>query len=273
MLYLFKSIVWTFLAADNWWNALLLQVTGIPRRIAIRGSNINEVMDLQTYGMLRTILMQGYRPMLSGYCHGISIQYNGYVIFGDYDLILILYQVMNEYGQRLDYKGKTVLDIGAYCGESAVLFSKWGAKKLIIYEPVMLHRDHIEHNIKLNGIDAEIHMEGIGNKDGYVNVPYENLDSRFGLQGSKSMQIRVRNITNVIQESRAEIAKIDCQGAEKCLVGVDNSVLRLIHDYIIEYHSSEIKNLLLTKFESSGFSYIFRNTQRNGRGIMIASRK
>ena len=34
-----------------------------------------------------------------------------------------------------DYDGKTVLDIGGFCGESAVFFASRGARKVIIYEP------------------------------------------------------------------------------------------------------------------------------------------
>ena len=41
-----------------------------------------------------------------------------------------------------DYKGKTVLDIGGFCGETAVFFASQGAKKVVIYEPVKMHHEH-----------------------------------------------------------------------------------------------------------------------------------
>ena len=44
-------------------------------------------------------------------------------------------------------KGKIVLDVGGYQGESAVFFKTLGAKKIIIYEPVTAHIEQIKKNV------------------------------------------------------------------------------------------------------------------------------
>ena len=41
-----------------------------------------------------------------------------------------------------DYKDKIVLDVGAFCGETAVFFYLMGAKKVVIYEPVLDHHKY-----------------------------------------------------------------------------------------------------------------------------------
>lgn len=154
-----------------------------------------------------------------------------------------------------DYKGKVVLDIGGFQGESAVFFSKMGAKKIIVYEPVLANHRFIECNVRLNQVNAEIHNKGVADKDGVVIVNYENADNCFGIleNGRNKMEINVRNIENVIEESGADIAKIDCEGAEKYLVDIPADTLRKIEFYMIEAHSAEIKKALIVKFRQSGF--------------------
>ena len=66
----------------------------------------------------------------------------------------------------------------------------------------------------------------------------------------------MKNVTRVIEESKADVAKIDCEGAEDCLVTVPSVTLRKIKMYIIEVHSSEIRDRVLRHFSDSGFRVI-----------------
>jgi FkbM family methyltransferase len=152
-------------------------------------------------------------------------------------------------------QGKTVLDVGGFQGESAVFFSKMGAKKVIVYEPVTSHHKYIKENISLNHVNAEVHQEGIGEKDGIVSIKCEEANAGFGLpcQGKQEIKIRIRNISHVIKESKADIAKIDCEGSEECLCRVTSEILRKIPLYIIEVHSSRIRTALLERIKESGF--------------------
>jgi len=153
------------------------------------------------------------------------------------------------------YLNKTVLDIGGFCGETAVFFSKRGAKKVIIYEPVQEHQHTIIKNLELNGVNAELHDEGISEKDGVLTINYEALDLGFGLANKGRYQtcIKTRNVSDVILESHADIAKIDCEGAEISIVNVAPEIIGLINYYIVETHSPEIEKAVTEKFLSSGF--------------------
>ncbi|MGD6807970.1 MAG: FkbM family methyltransferase [Candidatus Bathyarchaeia archaeon] len=154
-----------------------------------------------------------------------------------------------------NYNNKTVLDIGGFCGETAAFFSSKGAKKVLVYEPVSAHHKFIQKNTVLNNINAEIFVEGVGEKDETVIVNYDDFNTSFGLynKGQNVEEIRTRNISSVLQQSRADVAKIDCEGAEICLINVSEKILRLIDFYFIETHTPEIKEAVTHKFEVSGF--------------------
>jgi FkbM family methyltransferase len=174
---------------------------------------------------------------------------------GNLDMLCCVWEL--EHGEYdRDCRGKTVLDIGGFQGESAVYFTMKGAKKVVIYEPVAEHHKFIRKNMTLNGIDAEIHEAGIGARDEVQTVGYDKTDAGFGFcaSGHHEMQIKIRNIAEVIKESGAAIAKIDCEGAEACLVEVPAEILRQIEVYMIEVHAPKIKKELVRKFKDSGFT-------------------
>ncbi len=171
----------------------------------------------------------------------------------------ILIGTLNEIESGIydcDCKGKVVLDIGGFEGESAVYLWSLGASKVVIYEPVVEHRKHIEENIRLNNMNAELYSEGIGNLDGEVTIGYNKTDNCFGLNTesqNNKIKIKIKDISRIISESGAEVAKIDCEGAEISLVDVPKEVLRKIEYAMIEVHSVQIRRALIQKFESSGF--------------------
>lgn len=185
--------------------------------------------------------------------------------------------LVNEYLNG-DYKyecaNKTVLDIGGYQGETAVFFSLLGAKKIIIYEPVLSHHRLIKQNIEKNHVNAEVHGEGIGPKNETITLSYDEISTGLGIKctGTKKMDIKVRNITEVIKSSDADIAKIDCEGSEECLTEVPNSTLRKIECYMIEAHSAAIKKALIEKFTAAGFE-VTKNTKGDPCSLVWFERK
>jgi FkbM family methyltransferase len=154
-----------------------------------------------------------------------------------------------------DYKGKSVLDIGGFYGETAVYFANQGAKKVIIYEPVKMHYKIIRKNMALNAVNLEFHEEGMGAKNGQLCINYDVAGLGFGLtnKGENTLTIDIKSATNIISQSQADIAKIDCEGAEITLVDVPRDILRLIEFYIIEAHTKAIQEAITKKFLEAGF--------------------
>jgi FkbM family methyltransferase len=154
-----------------------------------------------------------------------------------------------------DYKGKSVLDIGGFYGETAVFFVNQGAKRVIIYEPLKMHYKIIRKNMALNAVNLEFHEEGIGAKNGQLCINYDVAGLGFGLinKGENTLTIDTKSATNIISQSQADIAKIDCEGAEINLLYVPRDILRLIEFYIIETHTKTIQEAITKKFLEAGF--------------------
>jgi FkbM family methyltransferase len=167
-----------------------------------------------------------------------------------------------------DYNNKVVLDVGGFCGETAVFFSSLGAKRVIVYEPVVAHHAFIRRNMTLNVIEAELHEEGIGEEDGIRTIHYKSADTGFGIlsKGENELKIRVRNVADVIEESGADIGKFDCEGAEKSLINVPKEILRRIDLYVIEAHTPEIRRAVMDKFSNAGFRLL--RSYGDGRGAL-----
>ncbi len=187
--------------------------------------------------------------------YSFKIHTEHFQLVGSQVLICILNEIESGI-YNYDYRDKVVLDIGGFEGESAVLFWVMGAKKVVIYEPVLEHQRFIEENVQLNKINAEIHYEGIGEKDGELTIAYNKADNCFGLQTedlSHKMTIKIRDTSKIITESGAEVAKIDCEGAEISLVKVPREILRKLEYVIVEVHTPQLRETVIEKFKDSGF--------------------
>jgi methyltransferase, FkbM family len=148
-----------------------------------------------------------------------------------------------------------VLDIGGFCGETAAYFKSKKAKKVIVYEPCKDHYHYIRTNAQLNNIDIELHEAGIGDADGSLLVNYDKGGLSFtrNENGQNQTAISIENVANVILQSKADVAKIDCEGAEMSLTKVSAEILGRIPFYFIETHTKEIEKAVTAKFLASGF--------------------
>jgi FkbM family methyltransferase len=158
-----------------------------------------------------------------------------------------------QYGEyQTDFKEKVVLDIGGFQGESAVFFSTLGAKKVIVYEPIREYCSAIQRNIALNSISAEVHQAGIGNENTILTTDVFDPTLKDGQKPRKEI-IKIQNVSAIIEQSNADIAKIDCEGAEICLTQVPAEILRKIPYYMLELHGEDTRRAVTAKFMNSGF--------------------
>ena len=67
------------------------------------------------------------------------------------------------------------------------------------------------------------------------------------------LTIGIKSATTIIGKSKADVAKIDCEGAEINLTDVPKETLRLIQSYLIETHSIDIQKMITKKFLESNF--------------------
>jgi FkbM family methyltransferase len=144
----------------------------------------------------------------------------------------------------LDVEGKTVADIGAYLGETTVLFARMGARHIHAYEPLFF--EYVQSNLKLNNIsNATVHPYGVFIEEDTYGVDIDGASSGL-LTGST--QIKVMPIQDVI----ADVVKMDCQGCEWSLLSIPCAVIKRAEEYVIEIHGPE--PLIVRKLEKCEFS-------------------
>jgi FkbM family methyltransferase len=122
----------------------------------------------------------------------------------------------NEYGE-LDVKGKTVLDIGAYLGDTAIYFARKGAARVISLEP-MATFDYIQKNVAMNGVPpgivfpvrAYVGFKLAGIRTSIVN----NGGSRIVPGADPVKHYSLGELIKEFEIPKGSIMKIDAEGGE-----------------------------------------------------------
>ncbi|WP_148224720.1 hypothetical protein [Vulcanisaeta moutnovskia] len=146
--------------------------------------------------------------------------------FVRYRMILHETFIDNQYGMA-DYKGKVVLDVGAYVGDTLLYFLHNGARYVIAVEPVGKYVSELARNAMLNRIDSR----------------------KFTIVGAHYGKLSICDFLNAF--GGIDVAKFDCEGCELGLA--KDPCIGKIPEYVIEYHSNDILMELLTRFNNEGF--------------------
>jgi len=149
-----------------------------------------------------------------------------------YFKILILREVLPLYHENYDlcwsqtcYAGKTVLDFGADYGSTAYYFLKRGAKKVVAVEGDKTYASKFKRNY---GGDSRVVCV-----EKWIGCP--------------------RDFEELIRKFPLDLAKVDVEGAEKHLVGVQPETLLSINEWLIEVHTKQVCDELSKVFLNLGF--------------------
>ena len=158
----------------------------------------------------------------------------------------------------LPVKDKTVVDIGASVGDTAVFFAGNGAKQIYALEPFPKSYEKALENISLNGFDNLISLknEGIGCAGTvYINPDFVNNNSSTLNYGNEhGVPIPVKTLKNILEENAIDeaVLKMDCEGSEyDAILREDNSTLRRFSHIQMEYHFGY--DSLQRKLKDAGF--------------------
>ena len=154
----------------------------------------------------------------------------------------------------IDYQGKTILDIGAYIGDTAIYFGYKGASRIICYEPIKEFFYWLEQNVELNGINAELYNLGVSDKHGEIEIPYSEFDCLVGCGGKQSTKIETISLSEVLQKhGSVDICKFVSPGCEQAILSLSDTELLKVPTWIIETAYKKYKTELLDRFSKAGF--------------------
>lgn len=178
--------------------------------------------------------------------------------------------------QRL--AGRDVLDGGAYCGETSLVFTEFDPKSVHAFEPFPANISLLEETIELNGLSALIHAVpmALSDSDGELDlIRYRGATSGKVVQilprgekipdnQEKAGTVTVTTIDHYVTEHRLNpgLIKLDVEGAELSVVkGALDTIERFRPLLVISlYHRPEdffeIRPLIESRVD--GYQFIFR---------------
>lgn len=171
--------------------------------------------------------------------------------------------LIEEY-RSLPVKGRTIIDIGANIGDSAIYFGMHGADKVIALEPYPKNYETAKKNIELNNLSDKTNLilAGCSSTCGTITIdPEKERSVRSSLQESThGIDVPLMTLESILKENKINSAllKMDCEGCEyEAILSSSTDTLQKFSHIQIEYHYG-YKNLK-SKLESCGFKVSITN--------------
>ena len=147
----------------------------------------------------------------------------------------------------LNVQNKSVLDIGAFVGDSPIYFILKGAKKVYAIEPHPDAYKEMIENIKLNNMEDKIipvNM-GINYEKDYVSIYKSVPDTQGALLKPEGNGIKIPagKLSEIIDKYNidAQILKMDCEGCEYDIILKDYDTIKEFDEIGFEYHAYNTK--------------------------------
>jgi len=126
--------------------------------------------------------------------------------------------------QAVNVSGKTILDVGADVGSTATYFLNKGA--LLVYA--------VEGNID------------------YFNMLEQNVQSEPKI---KPIFLFINNTQKWVEllNLKPDVVKVDCEGCEKYLLDVPDSIFSVVREWMIEAHDDTLFQNIMVKLRANNY--------------------
>jgi len=207
------------------------------------------------------------------------INYNKKVLkFKHYESIELDIFIQKLYS-KLSVKNKIVLDIGGNVGDSSLLYSALGAKKIIMIEPQPKFFEYAKENLQLNNefVNIELINAGLSNSKGYFSINYEDSGKSFQFKEDQKNGVKIPKLTleEILSNYNSSnfVLKLDCEGCEyDVLLNSSDQILNKFDAILLEFHSG-FKNISY-RLQNLGFSIKILNSKytpkKQYRGHLLA---
>jgi FkbM family methyltransferase len=147
----------------------------------------------------------------------------------------------------LNVQNMSILDIGAFIGDSPIYFILKGAKKVYAIEPHPDAYNEMLENIKLNNMEDKIIPINIGisyEKD-YIIISTTTANTQVNLLKPKGNGIKIPagKLSEIIEKYNidAQVLKMDCEGCEYDIILKDYDIIKKFDEVGFEYHAYNTK--------------------------------
>ncbi len=178
----------------------------------------------------------------------------------------------------IDLRGREVLDIGGYVGDTALYFIKHWARRVIAVEPHPLAFKEMIENIELNNVGERVIAinAAIGGSRGSIKISIDEPlfeIAYFAFEGggraSRYAEVSVVTLDDVLGYLEDPyMVKIDCEGCEYEILRSSMDSLKKFDVIFLEYHrgyeaiEKQLKDKYMCKHHTYGFS-------EPGQGVVI----
>jgi FkbM family methyltransferase len=168
----------------------------------------------------------------------VPIRINGYDTF-------LLHEIFVGQAYRVDVPGvRTVLDLGANIGMATVYLHRlFPGAEFACVEPSPQNLSLLKQSVSLNGVRARVFEAAVGAEEGEVDLylsPQPDWTSTIpGPEATGVVRVPQVSVPEVMRQmgwGEIDLLKIDVQGAEKFVLGRNNSWLRSVRFLVGESH-------------------------------------
>ena len=190
--------------------------------------------------------------------------------------------IEKEYGW-LKVKGKQVLDIGAFNGDTAIFFAKCGAKAIYAYEANPHLISLIKYNLKANACNKTIKIFNnmLSNKSSEKSNMYvdaQNMVSTYSEEQIRGVMLNIPSVSLDVVSKRHNIhggiLKMDIEGAEYDVIkAAQGETLCRFSQIQIDCHSRRGKSIndIVRKLSNAGFECQYTPQGTMGGGYITAT--
>jgi FkbM family methyltransferase len=183
---------------------------------------------------------------------------------------------------RFDVYNRTVIDVGAFIGDTAIYFAGKGTKKVVAFEPAPPLYEIAVKNVQINGLANVISVrnEAVGEKFCTKTLSFvKSWPGRSSLvsirsTGSSYYKVKVVPLSNIILElGQVDLLKIDCEGYEHIMIkdAYEKEALRNVNHVIVEVHQNPC--YILNILQKAHFKIENAKSGGGGTSILYASKQ
>lgn len=152
------------------------------------------------------------------------------------------------------YEGDIVVDIGANYGFFSLYSEGFNPSKTICIEPSKRISSFLNNNVSHSEV-LEFAVGGSSSFQRFKEIPHSSASSLISDDGDYQVEVvGINDLLSRMNLKQIDFLKIDCEGSEKQIFeNITYDTINKINKIVVEFHSDETKEFILSKFENFGF--------------------